>query len=115
MARDGLLGTFSQRGYLICTHTVALHFQDCFSWSQHLDRKSPFLRLARSEVAPVRASSGTGETGAWAGALSRWGLPLPDAEPLICDGTVVLAFVGRCRRPDPVHRLCLRGDDQQTE
>jgi hypothetical protein len=47
------------------------------------------IRLARGEVAPVRASAGAGEAGAWAEALSRWGLPLPDAEPLVIDGAVL--------------------------
>ena len=53
------------------------------------DVRRMLLRLARSEVAPVRASSGAGEAGAWAEALSRWGLPLPDGEPLIVDGAVL--------------------------
>ena len=53
------------------------------------DVQHALVRLARSEVAPVRASSGTGEAGAWAEALSRWGLPLPDAEQLTVDGAVL--------------------------
>jgi hypothetical protein len=61
---------------------------------EHIDRtdddvRRTLLRLARSDVAPVRRSVGAGEGDAWAEALSRWGLPLPDAEPLICDGTVL--------------------------
>jgi Lhr-like helicase len=61
---------------------------------EHIDRtdddvRRTLLRLARSDVAPVRASAGAGEADAWAEALSRWGLPLPDAEPLVIDGAVL--------------------------
>jgi hypothetical protein len=61
---------------------------------EHIDRtdddvRRTLLRLARSEVAPVRASVGSGEPGAWREALARWGLPLPDSEPLIVDGAVL--------------------------
>ena len=44
----------------------------------------PAAMLLRS-----RSSRGAGEAGAWAEALSRWGLPLPDGEPLIVDGAVL--------------------------
>jgi Lhr-like helicase len=53
------------------------------------DVRRVLLRLARGEVAPARASSGTSEAGAWAEALSSWSLPLPDAEPLTVDGAVL--------------------------
>jgi Domain of unknown function (DUF1998)/Helicase conserved C-terminal domain len=53
------------------------------------DVQHTLLRLARGEVAPVRTSSGTDEAGAWVEALSRWGLPLPDREPLVIDGAVL--------------------------
>jgi hypothetical protein len=53
------------------------------------DVRRTLLRLARSEVVPVRASVGAGEPGAWTEALSRWGLPLPDSEPLIVDGALL--------------------------
>jgi hypothetical protein len=47
------------------------------------------LRLARSDVAPIAATMGAGEAGSWPEALSRWGLPLPDGEPLTVDGVVL--------------------------
>jgi hypothetical protein len=53
------------------------------------DVRRVLLRLARSEVAPIRSSVGASETGAWSEALSSWGLPLPDSEPLVIDGAVV--------------------------
>jgi Lhr-like helicase len=53
------------------------------------DVRRVLLRLARGEVAPIRPSTGAGEASAWAEALSRWGLPLPDAEPLSVDGAVL--------------------------
>jgi hypothetical protein len=53
------------------------------------DVRHALLRLARSEVATVRASAGGGEAGAWPEALARWGLPLPDSEPLVIDGAVL--------------------------
>jgi hypothetical protein len=53
------------------------------------DVRLTLLRLARGKVAPIRQSTGAGEGGAWAEALSRWGLPLPDGEPLIIDGVVL--------------------------
>jgi hypothetical protein len=61
---------------------------------EHIDRTDDdvlrtLLRLARSEVAPIGSSRGAGETGGWGEALSRWGLPLPDGEPLIVDGAVL--------------------------
>jgi hypothetical protein len=61
---------------------------------EHIDRtdddlRRTLLRLARSDVAPIASSKGAGEAGAWPGALSRWGLPLPDGEPLIVDGAVL--------------------------
>ena len=47
------------------------------------------LRLARSQVArAVRAKSGNPEPeGDWHTAISRWGLPPPDVEPLTVNGT----------------------------
>jgi hypothetical protein len=61
---------------------------------EHIDRtdddvRRTLLRLARSGVAPIASSKDTGEAGAWPEALSRWGLPLPDGEPLIVDGAVL--------------------------
>jgi hypothetical protein len=61
---------------------------------EHIDRtdddvRRTLLRLASSEVAPERPSAGAGEVDAWAEALSRWGLPLPDGEPLVIDGAVL--------------------------
>ncbi|MBV9203307.1 MAG: DUF1998 domain-containing protein, partial [Alphaproteobacteria bacterium] len=61
---------------------------------EHIDRtdddvRRTLLRLARSEVAPVRPSRETGEASIWAEALQRWGLPLPDSEPLAIDGAVL--------------------------
>jgi hypothetical protein len=61
---------------------------------EHIDRtdddvRRTLLRLARSEVAPVQAPVGAGEPCTWAEALLRWGLPLPDGEPLIIDGAVL--------------------------
>jgi Lhr-like helicase len=53
------------------------------------DVRRTLLRLARGEVAPIRASSRSSGAGDWAEALSRWGLPLPDAEPLSIDGVVL--------------------------
>ena len=53
------------------------------------DVRRMLLRLARSDVAPIASSRGAGEAGAWPEALSRWGLPLPDGEPLIVDGAVL--------------------------
>ncbi len=53
------------------------------------DVRRTLLRLARGEVAPIRASVGAGGAGSWAAALSRWGLPLPDGEPLTVDGAVL--------------------------
>jgi hypothetical protein len=53
------------------------------------DVRRVLLRLARGEVAPVRPSAGAGEPDAWPEALSRWGLPSPDSEPLIIDGAVL--------------------------
>jgi Lhr-like helicase len=47
------------------------------------------LRLARGEVVPIRPSTRDVEAGAWAEALSRWGLPSPDTEPLTVDGAVL--------------------------
>jgi hypothetical protein len=47
------------------------------------------LRLAGGEVAPVRSLTGASGSGAWPEALSRWGLPLPDAEPLTVDAAVL--------------------------
>jgi hypothetical protein len=61
---------------------------------EHIDRtdddvRRMLLRLARSEVAPIASSRGAAEAGAWPEALARWGLPLPDGEPLIVDGAVL--------------------------
>jgi hypothetical protein len=61
---------------------------------EHIDRtdddvRRTLVRLARSDVAPIVSSRGAGEAGAWPEALSRWGLPLPDGEPLIIDGAVL--------------------------
>jgi hypothetical protein len=61
---------------------------------EHIDRtdddvRRTLLRLARSDVAPIVSSRGAGAAGAWPEALSRWGLPLPDGEPLIVDGAVL--------------------------
>jgi hypothetical protein len=61
---------------------------------EHIDRtdddvRSMLLRLARSEVASIASSRGAAEAGAWPEALSRWGLPLPDGEPLIVNGAVL--------------------------
>jgi Lhr-like helicase len=53
------------------------------------DVRRVLLRLARGEVAPIRPSTAAGEAGVWAQALSRWGLPLPDAEPLTVNGTAL--------------------------
>ena len=53
------------------------------------DVRRTLLRLARSEIAPIASSRETSEAGAWPEALSRWGLPLPDDEPLIVDGAVL--------------------------
>src|SRR5690606_5712594 len=41
------------------------------------------LRLARSEVAPSSGAKPHSGNGDWHSALSRWGLPLPDSEPLV--------------------------------
>jgi hypothetical protein len=61
---------------------------------EYIDRtddnvRRALLRLARSDVARIGSSRGAGEAGAWPEALSRWGLPLPDGEPLIVDGAVL--------------------------
>jgi Lhr-like helicase len=61
---------------------------------EHIDRtdddvRRTLLRLARSDVAPIASSMGAREAGAWPEALLRWGLPLPDGEPLIIDGAVL--------------------------
>jgi hypothetical protein len=61
---------------------------------EHIDRTNDdvrriLLRLARSDVAPITSSMGAAEAGAWPEALSRWGLPLPDGEPLTLDGVVL--------------------------
>jgi Lhr-like helicase len=61
---------------------------------EHIDRtdgdvRRTLLRLARGDVAPIASSRGTGEAEAWPEALSRWGLPLPDGEPLAVDGAVL--------------------------
>lgn len=61
---------------------------------EHIDRtddavRRTLLRLARSNVAPIASSTGTGTAGAWPEALSRWGLPLADREPLIVDGVIL--------------------------
>jgi hypothetical protein len=53
------------------------------------DFRRALLRLARGDVAPIAPSRGAGELGAWPEALSRWGPPLPDGEPLIVDGAVL--------------------------
>jgi hypothetical protein len=53
------------------------------------DVRRVLLRLARDEVTPIRSAVECGESGAWPQALSRWGLPLPDAEPLVIDGAVL--------------------------
>jgi hypothetical protein len=61
---------------------------------EHIDRtdddvRHTLLRLARGDVAPIGSSTAAGETGTWPEALSRWGLPLPDSEPLIVDGALL--------------------------
>jgi Domain of unknown function (DUF1998) len=61
---------------------------------EHIDRtdddvRRTLLRLARSDVTPIASSKGAGEAGSWPAALSRWGLPLPDGEPLTVDGAVL--------------------------
>jgi Lhr-like helicase len=53
------------------------------------DVRRTLLRLARGEVASVRASGGAITAASWDEALTRWGLPLPDGEPLIVDGAVL--------------------------
>jgi hypothetical protein len=66
---------------------------------EHIDRtdddvRRTLLRLARSKIAPIGSAKGAGKAGAWPEALSRWGLPLPDGEPLSVDG-IVLPFAWR--------------------
>jgi hypothetical protein len=61
---------------------------------EHIDRtdddvRRTLLRLARSEVVPIASSIGAGQAGGWPEALSRWGLPLPDGEPLIIHGAAL--------------------------
>jgi Domain of unknown function (DUF1998) len=55
---------------------------------EHIDRTDEaavrvLLCLARGTVAPTTRSKAAGEPGSWPEALSRWGLPIPDREPLI--------------------------------
>lgn len=61
---------------------------------EHIDRtdedvRRVLLRLARSNVASVSPSKSGDEHGSWAEALSRWGLPSPDREPLAVAGAVI--------------------------
>ena len=61
---------------------------------EHIDRtdddvRRVLLRLARGDVAPVSPSKSGDEHGSWAEALSRWGLPAPDREPLAVAGAVI--------------------------
>lgn len=61
---------------------------------EHIDRtdddvRRVLLRLARGDVSLIGPTKGAGEAGAWPEALSRWGLPLPDGEPLNVDGAVL--------------------------
>jgi Lhr-like helicase len=67
---------------------------------EHIDRTNGaavrvLLRLARGTVAPTTRPKTAGEPGPWPEALSRWGLPIPDSEPLIVNGaTLPLAWRG---------------------
>ena len=47
------------------------------------------LRLARSEVAPLSRKADAAVDGDWREALSRWGLPVPDGDPLQVGGAVL--------------------------
>jgi Lhr-like helicase len=53
----------------------------------NIEARRVLLRLARSRVAPQRATA-EGDS-LWAGALMRWGLPAPDSASLTLDGVSV--------------------------
>jgi Lhr-like helicase len=53
------------------------------------DVKSVLLRLARSNVAAASQAEATLLKGDWPAAVSRWGLPAPDSEPLTVNGTIL--------------------------
>jgi hypothetical protein len=52
----------------------------------HDDVLQTLLRLAHATVAEIKPSSKAEACSAWPEALLRWGLPLPDPEPLSIDG-----------------------------
>jgi hypothetical protein len=59
------------------------------------DVKSLLLRLVRSNVAAQHQPQHTPANGAWRGALARWGLPLPDREPLTVEAGLSLPLAWR--------------------
>jgi hypothetical protein len=47
------------------------------------------LRLARSQVASAKPAAKAEPQSDWHAAIHRWGLPAPDAEPLVVNGTLL--------------------------